>query len=107
MKDEINKIIQSIGDFYKLDNALKYYLDRHKAQLLLDYIPNLQKENERLNNIINELEKYIEENIKITKQALKFEGLDDFDKKKYSRDITLFEMILDKIKELKEKSDNK
>lgn len=42
MKDEINKIIQSISDFYKLDNALKYYLDRHKAQILLDYITNLQ-----------------------------------------------------------------
>lgn len=53
MKDEINKIIQSISDFYKLDNALKYYLDRHKAQILLDYITNLQEENERLNNIID------------------------------------------------------
>ena len=43
MKDEINRIIQSISDFYKLDNALKYYLDRHKAQILLDYITNLQQ----------------------------------------------------------------
>ena len=50
MKTDINKdkIIQSIRDFYKLDNALKYYLDRHKAQILLDYITNLQQENKQL-----------------------------------------------------------
>lgn len=50
MKDEINKIIQSISDFYKLDNALKYYLDRHKAQILLDYITRLQENYERIYN---------------------------------------------------------
>ena len=60
------------------------------------------KELERLNNIINELEKYLKENIKLTKTAVHFEILDDYDTRKYKRDIALFEMVLDKLKELKE-----
>ena len=69
MKDEINKIIQSRSDFYKLDNALKYYLGRHKAQILLDYITNLQEENERLNNIKEE--KKIPEKLNLDKDELR------------------------------------
>ena len=60
------------------------------------------KELDRLNNIINELEKYFKENIKLTKTAVHFEILDDYDTRKYKRDIALFEMVLDKLKELKE-----
>ena len=63
---------------------------------------SLEQEIERLNNIINELEKYLKENIKLTKTAVHFEILDDYDTRKYKRDIALFEMILDKLKELKE-----
>lgn len=60
------------------------------------------KELERLNNIINELEKYLKENIKLTKTAVHFEILDDYDTRKYKRDIALFEMVLNKLKELKD-----
>ena len=62
----------------------------------------LIEEIDRLNNIINELEKYLKENIKLTKTAVHFERLDDYDTRKYKRDIALFEMVLDKLKELKD-----
>ena len=78
------------------------FLGRSMYDAIQEILEEKDKEIERLNHIINELEKYIEENIKATRQALKFEGMDDFDKKKYSRDIILFEMILNKLKELKE-----
>lgn len=35
------------------------------APEILDYITDLQQENEKLNNIINELEKYLEEHSKL------------------------------------------
>ena len=63
---------------------------------------SLLDENNRLNNIINKLEEYLKENIKITKTAIKFEILNNYDERKYKRDVALFEMILDKLKELKE-----
>ena len=76
---EINRIIQSISDFYKMDNALKYYLDRQKANILLNYITNLQQKVEQLENIIKEnenstnilIDKYNQlENIR--KEAIKY-----------------------------------
>lgn len=52
-------------------------------------------------DVLNELEEYLKENIKITKNALKYYFLYDDDIRKYKRDIALFEMVLDKIQELK------
>lgn len=71
MKDEINKIIQSISDFYKLDNALKYYLDRHKAQILLDYITNLQEENTELKKLADKYEEEHNTTFNYWKQLIK------------------------------------
>lgn len=95
---------------------MKYFeLDKDKREIIidkykkynvnidiLDLIIDLKCENDRLNNIINELEKYLKENIKLTKTAVHFEILDDYDTRKYKRDIALFEMVLDKLKELKD-----
>lgn len=55
-KDEVKELLEHIEI---LDNT-DYILHSDKAKALLDYIINLQEENERLNNIINELEKYLE-----------------------------------------------
>lgn len=57
------------------------------------------------NAVLDELEEYLKENIKITKNALKYYFLYDDDIRKYKRDIALFEMILDKIQELKKDYD--
>lgn len=66
----------------------------------------LRNEIERLNNIINELEKYINKLMGQTKTAIAFnKGINDvYETKKYERDNDLFEMVLDKLKELKEEN---
>ena len=63
MKDEIKEIVSMSADE---DIEIKYINERGSYVYknidiyeLLDYITNLQEENERLNNIINELEKDI------------------------------------------------
>lgn len=73
----MNEEVKEILDKFKIviRNDLDYMLRTHNCKVLLDYITNLQNENERLkercdylqrrNNIINELEKWLEE-----KQAL-------------------------------------
>ena len=77
-------------------------IDNNSPRRILNIAIKQQKEIDRLNNIINELEKYLKENIKLTKTAVHFEILDDYDTRKYKRDIALFEMVLDKLKELKD-----
>jgi hypothetical protein len=56
MNNEIKELLEHIEI---LDNT-DYILHSDKAKALLDYITNLQEENKRLNNIINELEKVID-----------------------------------------------
>lgn len=94
MKDEINKIIQSISDFYKLDNALKYYLDRHKAQILLDYITNLQEENERLKELCDKYEE--EHSTAFNLWTMKMKEMPDYEEK-----INNLKSKIDKVIELK------
>ena len=80
MKDEIKE---------KLDN-LRIYAGREENGFICDiedYITNLQEENKRLNNIINELEKYLRT---ICIGDTTFE------------EIGITQSILNKLKELKE-----
>ena len=59
LKDEIKEInITFPGQILDYVDTKEHLLD------LFNYITNLQKENERLNNIIDELEKWLEENDK-------------------------------------------
>ena len=71
---------------------------------IYDRLEEKDKKIERLNNIINELEKYINKLMGQTRTAIAFnKGINDiYETKKYERDNDLFEMILDKLKELKE-----
>ena len=56
MSDEIKEIN------IKFPGQILDYVDTREHLLeLFNYITNLQEENERLNNIINELEKWLEE----------------------------------------------
>lgn len=62
MNDEIKEILELKRR--KIENAEAFGLTSINIQedkKLLDYITTLQEENERLNNIINELENYIED----------------------------------------------
>ena len=54
-------------------------------------------------NVLDELEEYLNKNIEMTKIALKFHKVinNTYEVEKYSRDIDLFSMVLDKIQELK------
>ena len=121
MSDEIkenntpNHILSALGDL--TNGAINYYqlpkTTLEEQKMILDYITNLQqendrlneenkkfnkwietlnKENHRLNNIINELEEWLEDNI--------------FNKVGSSVDIAIenhtYCKVLDKLKELKE-----
>ena len=89
MKDEIKEInipenvLVALGDLTNC--ALNYYKATEtvkvKHNTILDYITNLQEENEKLNNIIEQLEKWCNEEM-------------------YADD-QLYEKVLDKLQELK------
>ena len=89
MSDEIkenntpNHILSALGDLK--NGAINYYqlpkVTLEEQKMILDYITNLQEENDRLNNIINELEKWVDE---------------------YPSEDVWYEHITNKLKELKE-----
>ena len=89
MSDEIkenntpNHILSALGDL--TNGAINYYqlpkVTLEEQKMILDYITNLQEENDRLNNIINELEKWVDE---------------------YPSEDVWYEHITNKLKELKE-----
>lgn len=75
----------------KLLNKIYYeYLDSHEAEEFIIYFKRLKNENERLNNIIDELESYLEEQIKYNYK------LDDY--------VDAYEQTLNKLKELKQEN---
>ena len=60
MSDEIKEILEEVKHLveisdYKNHYHLNDYFEVEQIAKLLDYITNLQQENDRLNNIINEL----------------------------------------------------
>lgn len=83
MNDEIREIF---------DTKLYFDLEEEDYIKIKNYITNLQKENERLNNVINELEKYIKENSIYYNTSDGCQWIDQF-------------KVLDKLKELKENRD--
>lgn len=85
-KDIIQKSIECLSNAKLNDTTYEVARD-----IVLDYITNLQEENERLNNIINELEKTLEEQIS----------------NPLSTEFKLFsKMVLNDLKELKEGKKN-
>ena len=61
MKDEIKQMIDNLKFISKQESAT-IEINQNGCKVILDYITNLQEENERLNNIINELEKWLNKN---------------------------------------------
>jgi hypothetical protein len=79
-------------------NVSNCVIDKQKAKLLMRYINKKEKEKERLNNIINELEKWLEESIE--------KHTEDYLDWKYDRNVYLagsekLQNVFDKLQELK------
>ncbi len=108
MKDEIKEILDKITDedWYEekdLTGTKWIELKQEETNLLYDYITYLQEENKRLNNIIEEFNKWLEQESNFWKEQqekaiergwLEFGG-------KYNTTI-IYENAKDKLKELKE-----
>lgn len=96
MPEEI-KEIQNRLNYYKTIQQEPVYCEEliitGELQNLLDYIRNLQKEIERLNNIINELENKL---IRMKERYIKIDNLD----------YIIYDNILNYLKELKESGNN-
>ena len=64
-KEQLNKLLielKDIDNFKRFENgAFKYSLGKYHADLLLEYINQLQNEH----NILTEFEKWLEEKIKV------------------------------------------
>ena len=97
MKDEIKEILNKLEKYESIINV-------DEEKLLLDYITNLQEENDRLNNIIDELEKWICQQISATESCEVFEAKAYNNQlvEVYKRDKRQYKLILNKLKELKE-----
>ena len=63
MNNEYKKIEYWLANVEILDNT-DYILNNRKAKILIRYLKEKDKEIERLNNIIDELEKWLEEDLK-------------------------------------------
>ena len=91
-----------------LFRELKQYLVQHspKWDTLCDieqYIIDLEQENERLNNILIEFEKWLEERIKQKQNSLQFyEGREPREIIKLEKEIPMIKECLEKLQELKE-----
>ena len=96
MSEEIKEIAESLREI-STPTGLSYSGDRtlnnSYTEKIIDYITNLQQKVEQLNNIINELEKWLKDNIEY--------GDDDY----YDMKAMGVESALNKLKELKEKHD--
>lgn len=87
MSDEIKEILDYFRKYMTIDDCIR-------LNKIEDYITNLQQENDRLNNIINELEKWAK-SIQLTVYR--------------SDDMPVYQHqdVLDKLKELKENNNAK
>ena len=95
MEDEIKQILDKLkdGNWYEeldLTGTMWIELRFEETHLLLDYITNLQEENNRLNNIITELNELI----------------DSYELGKYDYSVPVF-ILKDKLKELEIQKNDK
>lgn len=90
MKDEAKEILDKAKEISNYGDDGKQHtrmFNQFEAKALLDYITNLQQENERLTNNWNELEEWVKQRI----DKIKYNSYDD---------------ILDKMKKIKENNEN-
>ena len=60
MKDEIKEILNGLNVVIKHGGSVE--INSKECKKIIDYITNLQQENERLNNVIDKAIEYIKEN---------------------------------------------
>ena len=95
------KEFEDLGDLVswkeaRADGIIRYGEERNMGEIIEKYCKKLEKENERINNIINELEKWCLS----WKENDKYCYLASNDKDKCRYDI--WEEVLDKLQELKD-----
>ena len=102
MSDEIKEILDKAKEISGYGSDGKQHtrmFNQFEAKALLDYITNLQEENERLNNIINELERRFNQELELNNKW-EVEDTQKFYSKKWYRDV--LRDFKNMIKELKE-----
>ena len=83
-------------------DRLKYSLTGEYEEVMLEkQLKEKDKEIERLNNIINELEKYCIEEIEDYSKEIKSQYITDNTRVQYEGEKVCFEDILDRLQELK------
>ena len=122
MNDEIKEILeifkqvdleQEVGGCYNCpkkdkDKICIGCLNNAKDKLL-DYITDLQQENERLNNIINELEEWLDSFVIDLLGTIKYNNDEYWEiihQEKYEDRVEILNLVLDKLKELKGSDSN-
>jgi predicted RNA methylase len=98
MNKELQNLLTDLENFIYQSEKDKFTLDVHQVHLILDHIANQGEKIEKQDNIINELEKYINET--------KLEEFEIVYGRRYGKTFTQAEviicnMILNKLKELK------
>ena len=91
----------------EIKEILYWFYDEYpkEEKILEKYLTNLQEENERLNNIINELEKWLSNEIKrIDKIQNDSKNVKPYGQEynNYTFIIGCYDNVLDKLKDLKE-----
>lgn len=94
-REEINK---KRRERHATDEEYREKINRQKRESRKRCKERQQQELERYKNIIDELEKWLEKQYQDTENCFMF---DKDLKSKYKRDLLLFSMCLDKLKELK------
>ena len=97
LEENYEKIVEMLsnGNFLQLNGKAINLTE------LNEYINAQQEEIERLNNIINELEKYCIEEIEDYSKEIKSQYITDIAREQYEGEKVCFEDILDRLQELK------
>ena len=82
-------------------DKIEVSMNVYDIPILVEQLEKANKETERLNNIINELEKYCNEEIEDYDKAISSKILSEIGRDKYEAEKMCFLDMLDKIKELK------
>lgn len=95
MQEEIKEILDNFEKYearYKLHNETQFIITHREIQILLDYITNIQEENEYSNHCNEELRK------KITNLEYKIERLEEENQRLIAKNLEL-ETLCDKYEE--------
>ena len=93
-------------ELWELISIISEGQDSEQRRRVEQYITDLQKEIQRLNNIINELEKYLIEEIEDYDKHINSQYITDIAREQYEGEKVCFEDTLGKLQELKGSNNN-